>query len=206
MPGYLFAGIWRPGNEAEVDNFCWSLYWGMVLLVGFWKDLVEEREDSFNSGAVFSPLKLQPLGVCEYAVFIQRFWGHDYKVLFKSGRIYLRKPFGGGIKEFRLNRDLQVLLDDIVLLASCQACRGFPRPLPFLNRLRVSAVIAENSMPAPVLRLRCRGCGLPWCQGCWPTLQGVPWGSPRLPRQNNGSRRSSLCSLYARPRSSVAAF
>lgn len=92
--------------------------------------------------------------------------GHDCKVLFKSGRIYLRKPLGGKIKEFRLTRDLQVLLDDIVLLASCQACRGLPTPPPFfLNRLRVSAVIAAGSMPVSVHRLRCRGCGLPWCPG-----------------------------------------
>lgn len=59
--------------------------------------------------------------------------GHDCKVLFKSGRIYLRKPLGEKIKEFRLTRDLQVLLDDIVLLASCQACRGLPTPPPFFE-------------------------------------------------------------------------
>lgn len=53
---------------------------------------------------------------------------------FKSVRIYLRKALGKKMKEFGFIGDLQVLLDDIVLLAaSCQACRVFSRPLPSLS-------------------------------------------------------------------------
>lgn len=100
------------------------------------------------------------------------------------------------MKEFRLTRDLQVLLDDIVLLASCQACRGSPRPLPFLNRLRVSAVIAEGSTPVSVHCLRCRGCGLPWCPGWLTNAARCALGLPKTPTAEQWQQEEAhLCFL-----------